>query len=575
MSSLLQRIADLVGPDKIKRGTKLGALVRGAGVSYSSELRRIEALPRREWERDDLAALADFLTEQLRTPAGTMSLWPIQAAALRDAALVGGLAAPIAVGGGKALVSLLIPTVVEAARPLVIVPAQLRDQTNRKVLPEMREHWRIHEGIRVVGYSEISVESGADLLDTINPDVIVLDEAHAFKNGGSARTRRFKRFRETHPGTRIFLMSGTITRRSLRDYAHLLAWALGPERSPLPIHWNELQDWADALDEEVEDYKRIPPGALLRLCEKGEEVRSGFRRRLVQTPGIVASGGHELPNALRIYRRPVAIPNVVRVALERLRETWETPNGDPIVEAVDLWRHARELALGFWYRWDPLPPQPWLEARRAWKRFVREKIRHSRALDGTALDSELQVWNWSDRAEKKPAEFVAWRALRDTFEPKTVAEWISDFAITDCAIWLTTENPGIAWIEHVAFGERLSDRTGFPYFGAGASASRDILDVKGSIIASISAHSEGKNLQRYARNLITSPPSSGKRWEQLLGRTHRAGQQADEVIADVYVETEEQRASVAQAVGDSRYIEQTTGARQKLGYADFNFEVNP
>jgi hypothetical protein len=220
------------------------------------------------------------------------------------------------------------------------------------------------------------------------------------------------------------------------------------------------------------------------------------------------------------------------------------------------------------------PPQPWLEARRAWKRFVREKIRHSRALDGTALDSELQVWNWSERAEKQPAEFVAWRLLRDTFEPKTVAEWLSTFAIEDAAAWLN-EADGIAWVEHVAFGIALADRSRCPYFGAGAAASRDILDAKGSIVASISAHSEGKNLQRYARNLIPSPPSSGKRWEQLLGRTHRAGQQADEVEAWVYVETEEQRASVAQSIGDSRYIEQTTGARQKLGYADFNFEVNP
>ena len=63
---------------------------------------------------------------------------------------------------------------------------------------------------------------------------------------------------------------------------------------------------------------------------------------------------------------------------------------------------------------------------------------------------------------------------------------------------------------------------------------------------------------------MANPPSSGSDWEQLLGRTHRAGQQADEVIVEVFRHTEPFRQAIEKARDLSAYIQSTFGASQKL-----------
>jgi hypothetical protein len=65
-------------------------------------------------------------------------------------------------------------------------------------------------------------------------------------------------------------------------------------------------------------------------------------------------------------------------------------------------------------------------------------------------------------------------------------------------------------------------------------------------------------------NLVLEPPSNGQAWEQLLGRTHRVKQPRDQVDFWVYSHTESLRGALRTALDDARYIEQTTGARQKL-----------
>jgi hypothetical protein len=301
--------------------------------------------------------------------------------------------------------------------------------------------------------------------------------------------------------------------------------------------------------------------------------------------------------------------------LAQLNLTWETPNGDLITEAVDLWRHARELACGFWYKWTPAAPPEWIDVRKVWKRYVRNTLKFNRR----QLDTELQVWNESAKKHKRPsaprlreideewtakqvegvrvanavkltdyeAELAAWRsrfnpkhcewcgwlAIRDIYKINTVAEWVDDFAINDSAQWLRDVG-GIVWTEHSAWGARLSEVSGFPYFGGGRKASREILECTGPMIVSIKAHGEGKNLQHHHHdNLIATPQSSGKAMEQLLGRTHREGQKAPEVTAEIYMHSQEQIASVRKAFSDAQYLEHTLGSRQKLLYADKNFDL--
>jgi hypothetical protein len=165
----------------------------------------------------------------------------------------------------------------------------------------------------------------------------------------------------------------------------------------------------------------------------------------------------------------------------------------------------------------------------------------------------------------QPDEFVEWDGIKDDFVPNVVAEWIDNFALEAATKWLRDKG-GICWVEHVAFGKRLAEFSGLPYFGGGENGIIDTPET--AIIASIAAHSQGKNLQRFSRNLVVCPPTSGKVWEQLLGRTHRPGQEADEVTCVIFLHFLELLSSFEQARADARYLEDMFGNQQKLNYAD-------
>jgi hypothetical protein len=118
-------------------------------------------------------------------------------------------------------------------------------------------------------------------------------------------------------------------------------------------------------------------------------AREAFRDRLLATPGVVSSQGSEDFTGSLVIRPIFHATNAATDAnFQRLRSEWETPDGWALSQAVDVWRHARELAVGFHYIWNPRPEREWLNARREWAAFVREVLSRSRS-----LDTELQVRN--------------------------------------------------------------------------------------------------------------------------------------------------------------------------------------
>jgi len=524
---------------------------------YSAEFKRIEGLPRRSWTPDATAQAAAAILEEIGLMRRTVDLWPAQATALADIALMKGGFFPIGVGRGKAFISVLAPMMVPSIkRPVLFVPPSLRAQTKEQVLPLASRHFRTHSNLAVLGYSELSLAKNATMLEDYAPDMIILDECHRVKNRKAGRTRRLVRYFKAHPDTICVAMSGTVSNRSLRDYAHILRWCL-KDVTPLPESWNELKTWAGALDEKAA--RQTAPGALHRLCNPGEEPRQGFRRRLTETPGVVATAEEQIGNSLTINTHRVEVPYEITARMAELRDTWTTPNGDLVTEAVEIWRHMRELALGFWYKWKYPPPEGWMEARQVWKKYARDTLTNNRR----GLDTELQVAR--EAAQKGTVQpWIDWKGIKDEFRPVTEAVWIDDFALDAAREW--AKKPGIIWTDQVAFGKRCAEYCGLPYFGAGDDG---ILTTQAPrIVASITAHGEGKNLQdRYWRNLVTAPPTSGKTWEQLLGRTHRAGQPVDEVLADVFLHAPELQKSFEQAQADARYLEDTLGPRQKLNFA--------
>lgn len=547
-------------------------------VRDSPEFRRILDLPRRVLDVDD--AFIDRLTHALRTPYGAMRLRPIQALALKEICNLRGLFGPMRVGSGKTLVSYLAPTMVQSIVPLWVVPASLR----KKTLLDFAEAEKNFKGPKESLYSRriISYEllgrpqagslDGGTLLDKYAPDMIIFDEAHKLRDQRTAVCKRVTRYLKKNPETMVVAMSGTMTKRSVLDYAHILRWCLR-ELAPIPLTFMDLQLWASALDEKILPGMRAEPGPLLSFAKSDSisDIRQGFRDRLIQSPGVVATQDGPLDMSLTIRAlEPAVLDSAIDLDFEKLRTTWETPDDHPIADALTFRRHAFELALGFFYVWDPRPPEGWLEARRAWAAQCRMILQtNKRGLDSEAQAVQAVVQGLYPQAQKALEE---WRVMDKQFTPNPIPVWRSTEAL-DAA---QNSKAQIIWTDHRAFGIRLSKITGWPYYGQqGVDSKGHAIELHkgGPLIASLKSNGTGRNLQKFNHSLVMSPPASGLTWEQLLGRTHRDGQQADEVIYDVYLACEEHLKAMDQARADAKYMEDTQGQAQKILYGSYDYST--
>ena len=539
-------------------------------VRRSAEFDRIAALPRRyisEVER----RYAEHWTEQLRTATGTMSLRPIQARALHEARTYNGAFCPIGVGQGKTLLGLLLPSVMNSTTAVYLTNPGLAQQVIRD-RAKLSEHWWIKEAIFVVSYSALSTASGQGLLELLAPDLIIADEVHALRHATATRTKRVMRYLRENPSCRFVAMSGTITSRSIRDYAHLCGRALG-EGSPLPLRSHVVDEWARALDSQL-GFKesRNEPGALWDFCSPGEEPRDGFKRRLVETPGVIATTDSALGTGLEIRALAPKFTKCRELVAQCAKEgAWDGVDLDPLAEA----RVLRQLALGFHYewQWSGEPDEEWLDARNAWSRAVRHYLTNTNT---PGLDSPLAVANAVDRGEgpitlRKP--LARWRSVQNRPEPDTVPVWHEQNELVEFVrSWIKSEQKderSIIWYEHAAVGELLLER--FYHQLLAPAKGRDPAEFAGNspLLLSIKQHGTGRNLQAWNRNLVLTPPASGAAWEQLIARTHRPGQLSDCVAFDVLQHVSPYRSALQKARADAQYIQSTTGQEQKLSLATF------
>lgn len=545
------------------------SFIQNQPVIPSEDFVRIKKLPRRS--EPDPQCLQ--LTGLLRTPEGQATLRPIQAQALWEAGENNGLFGAIRVGGGKTLLSLLLPYVVEARRPLLLLPAALVDKTERERRVYARD-WRVAKNLRISSYEMLGRVNAARELEFYRPDCIIADECHRLKNKRAGVTRRVARYMEKYPDTRFFAFSGTVMGKSIKDFAHIVEWT-HKQGAPVPLADHTLIEWSEALDEKINPLARRPPGALLELASKPvdgsqlERARRSFHSRFVQTAGIVATSNEETYNG-SIYLRAIEydVKPVTETNFETLRTKWETPDGWAETEAVAIWRHARELALGFHYVWDPRPHDEWLVARRIWAKFVRDVLTKSHK-----LDTEFQVLQ-AVRAGEVGAgeqELRDWESAKPTFKIHAKPVWHDTTALELCERWANDhKDNGIIWTEHNFFARELSRRASLPYFGPGGvdAHGKSIESAQGCIVASRAANCTGRNLQRWNANLVTSVSSSAIIWEQLIGRTHRDGQEADEIQVDVLAGCYEHINGLHRAMAGAKAQQDLLGQTQKLLLAD-------
>jgi hypothetical protein len=574
---------------------QVGRQYKKNGVPETPELHRVLDLPRRLWEENpQLQELTDAVTRYLKTPTGSQRLRPLQAVALQEVHDHGGLFGPIPVGDGKTLISFLAPVVLEVKRPVLVVPARLRDKTIRE-FAALGQHWKSHPRLEIVSYEKLSREGGTRYLQKLQPDLLIFDEVHKLKNKDAAVTRKISAWMRTFSETQVIAMSGTITKRSLLDFAHVLRWAL-PTGCPLPQSLKELEAWAAAVDE-IKNYEQrvqTGPGALTSFCTPQEKqqglagVRAGLRRRIQETPGVVASKGQSVATSLNISLVLVDEYNGKIKQHAAKLHSGVLPNGQVFVidgnenspQALQArWRIMRTLTSGFWYEWDPRPPQDWLDLRSSWKKTVRRLLEeHIPGLESEALVVKAAMQRKLGLGAYDLYE--EWRKVRDKHRWNVVPVWEDDCVIQRVAIW-AKKHSGLIWVSEVALGQRLQQDLGLPYFHEMGKddlgrAVETMDPSNGSVVLSVASNSEGRNLQVWNENLVISPPPTGNTWEQLIGRTHRQGQLADEIWVDVLIGCEVEMQCWQQAMKDARYADGLEGPK-KLMYAtiDQTFRAPP
>jgi hypothetical protein len=623
---------------------------RGAAVEMSEDLRRVLALPRRKpLNVDDptsIGCVAMVESEMRKYSLGPRAcrcaeldpqvaagkreciqrLLPVQAWALREIALAGGLIGSIVVGAGKTVLDVMALLALDVPLGLLLIPPSLMDQIvidyqliaehfrvpglvvhlgerkHRTFAARRRPDGREEPTLHVLPYSRLSQPSSSDWIENLRPNAIIADECDALSDKTSARTLRLMRFysgRETMTPeqraerlrtTRFCGWTGSISDKSLGEYAHLMLLALR-DASPLPIDPMVVEEWDRCVG--ASSFP-CPAGALMKLCEPGESVRSGFRRRLAETLGVVVTtssnvtvaGGTERVDLDVRERSAPPIPTVVAEALAKVRSgvrpdtiagNKQDEEFDDVLEQVKC---AREVACGMFYRWifprgeaESLIDE-WYGARKPWNKELRlQKIRGEEHLDSTHHCEQAAMRAWgdapkrADRPEWKAESWPRWRDVKDLVKPETQAVRLHPFLVEDAAHWGLTSR-GIIWYSMVELAMWIREISGLTVHeggpGAGARLRSEIGDR--SIVASVKSHGRGRDgLQHlFDRQLIINVLSSGRGSQQLLGRLHRRGQRSATVFTEVYIHTEELRESLEQALARGQYVLETLGESQKL-----------
>jgi hypothetical protein len=615
-----------------------------------SEIRRIVTMP--VWggmtdveyeEYNRLNVNAQFFSEGWR-------LFNVQADAVAIYEATGGLLAPVKVGGGKTLISLMVAE--KAYRKgiekiLLIVPPeilpQLLDHDIRWARPRVSISYPIFslggrtsaarralaysnkKGLYILPYSLLSVKDTEEVLNAIHPGLIIADEGHRVAKFNAARTRRLRNYIED-ARPEFAVMSGTVTSKSIQDFWHLAKWSLG-DNNPLPNATSLAMEWAAVIDATAETEGFVPRGmsaAMMPLVhwaaknfpgeypETVKGFREAFQKRLMSAPGVVTGGG-DIGTSLTLANVPVVDKELcpgwpeLDELIKGVTERWMTPNGDEIEHAIHCFKWMYEIAgAGFynelyWPTPDNFAKRRILSASVADEILDKAKKHHVAGQDyfrmlrsyltdcpKSGMDTPMLVGAEMARngaANVPPWLYDPWRYWRSldfTGRPDrdSRAVRVCDYKIRAAVEWVKglTEPGALIWVWHQEVGKWITEAltaAGIEcvHCPAGDAYNRIIIDPANKdkkLVVSIAAHGTGKNLQHFQQQYFLQWPRSAVTAEQALGRTHRSGQAADELVVFTNLTLEFDQCNFASCLNDSLYIHQTTGNRQKLIYASYN-----
>jgi len=580
-----------------------------------TDMDRILSLPiRQSWPEEDRNAIRTIFD------SNKLKLRDIQADALLELAHVGSLFGIVGVGWGKTIISLLAGVITDSKKTLLIVPPEVCYQLTERDIPQIQQeynmefnyvcfkgrsredravHANVCHSLYILPYSLLSQPDAYSLLECINPDLIVLDEAHRVKRRESARSKRlFNYLNKINPDCKLVALSGTITRTSLFDYWHIIKRCLG-NNSPLPNLYSTIKEWNDFIgvsqgDTRGEDITKSQMASIKPVMDwvndnslnghlynsQRDHARSTFALRLKTAPGVVQTEYQSIDSSLLIDNSDIKIPEKILAELEILDSLWVDPNGDTITEVIQYVATASQISSGFYYqlKW-PDGVEDWVldqqqlkcELDKELRKFINSGVRRG-------YDTPMLVYKGLKNRDKEvkvlQEMYDGWVSLvngREIPDRNSSVVWLDDYKIRTAVLWSAHDFNlgGIIWYNFKAVGEKLSERMPGAIFCPAGCDYETMLDPDRVIIASIPAHSTGKNLQHFSNQLIVDPPRGGAVWEQMLGRTHRQGQKEDEVHAKVLASTEFEKAKIWEAWHDCEYVQLTGGGRQKMLMADW------
>ncbi len=597
-----------------------------------------------------------------------------------------GVFAPISCGGGKTGTSLMIA---ERAwrrgiqKIVLLIPPEIYDQlTTRQGTRESDiAFWRKRVeltypitgmgnlagpgararrardrkyGLFVVPHSLMSTQDSSELLEKINPGLIIIDEAHRFKNRSAAKTKRLMTYLFKHK-PHLVILSGSITDKSVKDYFHFLKPTLD-RKSPLPLDYQDMMNWAQVIDtgaEPTEHMKtqltplvtwgrkhfanekypdsldgdgKVKPGKPviddLKFDVSG--IRKAYKLRLNHCPGVVSTADSGVGTTLIIKNNVIERPTNDEIARLNKIEAGVlasvTPNGDPIDHAMNKFSWFYQLSCGFYYRqYWPTPETVGIRKNLTVSK-AQEIIEGSQKVHVAhkLYTSALQKWFGESRhrvgldtpflvgnsMRKHGAQFVGqklynewmqWKELEkemgdDLIERDSEPVRISDYKIDAAVKWAVklkqdSKHAGaIIWYYYNEIGvwtteklekalNELGMRGQVVHCPAGDEYNRVIIDPKNAtkiVVASLKAHGTGKNLQHFQDQWFLQWPRNCGEAEQVLARTHRPGQKADELVVNLSNSSEFDHRNFAACIRDATYVQQSTGARQKLLMAQYD-----
>lgn len=573
-----------------------------------NETARVCALERVA-ERVDYYSQGGLPVEYMRERDGAY-LWEGQYLALSALRMFGGVLAQLGCGDGKGLCAMLAASAVNAKRPLILVPSDLRHEFDKEYAKFLARGFTLPTNLTVESHTFLSNKRRSYWLQEFDPDLVWIDEVSAFKHATTARSRRLWRFFEGDPikgipakptianGGSIYFgaAAGTTIGASLIEMGPVARHTLGP-RSPIPHSYNkgiispELAAWANVVDPHstpqytdrhaIEPLVRAfcVPGAWRVLLDGSNSQarkagREALKKRRVTCPGVIVTEGEHCKSSLVIHTiAGLQTPTIVKDAFTRLLADGELPNGDILETEIDTWRAGQNLSIGCYSYWewpDGVRDEQWLWIRKRWHSAVRQELKENAH---TGYDSEGNVWDRvRDDYHKGTNElaymhdaFVAWEAMRTRYDPIAMQRyaWLSDYFVRDLvALAKSFAYPVIIWYASTAL-EWALERFGIPCYGDGTEPP----DRSITCGLSLNVHARGKNLQdRWHTSVYGEFPSSGEWAEQSLARTHRPGQPAEVVNAYLYTHTDPFARNLASAMEKARLLEAAQG-RQRLLYA--------